>query len=58
MLCAVVELALVVGGSWAYFRAASSVAAAHGGARSRATAAFAAVLVSGLVTLGLSLAGF
>jgi len=57
VVCAVVELALVVGGSFAYFRAASALARAASAPRSRATIAFGAVLVSGLVVLGLSVAG-
>jgi hypothetical protein len=52
------ELALVLWGSYAYFRAASDTTRAHDPARlGRARLAAAAVLTSGLVTLGLSVAG-
>ena len=54
MVCALVELALVIGGSWLYYRAASGIASP----RSRAVAAAAVVLASGLVTLGLDVAGY
>lgn len=53
-----VELALVLAGSWTYFRAASEAARKGGVPGSRANVAFAAVLLSGLVTLALSAAGY
>jgi hypothetical protein len=55
---ALVELALVLVGSWAYFRAASQVAREGGVPRGRAASASAVVLVAGLVTLLLSVAGY
>jgi hypothetical protein len=58
VLCALVELALVIAGSLAYFRAATAVAREGGLPRSRASAAFVAVLVSGLITLGLNVSGY
>jgi hypothetical protein len=58
VVCALVELALVVGGSLAYLRAAAAVVRDGGVPRSRASTAFVVVLFSGLVTLGLNVAGF
>jgi hypothetical protein len=54
----VAELALVLAGSWAYFRAASQVAREGGVPKSRAASASAMVLVAGLVTLALNVAGY
>jgi hypothetical protein len=55
---ALAELALVLAGSWAYFRAASQVAREGGVPRGRASAASAVVLGAGIVTLALSVAGY
>ena len=58
LVTAAVELALVLWGSVAYLRAAVATARAHDPARlRRARIAAGAVLVSGLLTLGLSVAG-
>ena len=48
----------VPAGSVAYFRAASQVAREGGAPQGRASAAFAAVLFSGLVTLAVNVAGY
>jgi hypothetical protein len=55
---ALAELILVLAGSWRYFQAASQVAREGGVPRSRASAASAVVLVAGLVTLALNVAGY
>jgi len=57
-LAVLAELLLVVAGSVAYFRAASQVAREGGAPQGRASAAFAAVLFSGLVTLAVNVAGY
>ena len=58
LVTAAAELALVLWGSVAYLRAAVATARAHDPARiRRARIAAGAVLVSGLLTLGLSVAG-
>ena len=58
LVTAAAELALVLWGSLAYLRAAVATARAHDPARlRRARIAAGAVLVSGLLTLGLSVAG-
>ncbi len=58
VVTAALELAIVLWGSYAYFRAATARTRAHAPERlGRARLASAAILVSGLVTLGLSVAG-
>jgi len=57
-VAAVAELVLVVVGSWAYSHAASQVAREGGVPQKRASAAFAVVLFSGLLTLALNVAGY
>jgi hypothetical protein len=55
---AIVELILIVGGAWLYWRAARAVAAGHGPSlMRRADLAAAVVLVSGVIVLGLDVTG-
>jgi membrane-bound metal-dependent hydrolase YbcI (DUF457 family) len=58
MISALVELLLVLGGAWLYWRAARQVTANAGAPeRQRAVLVTAALIVAGVVTLGLDLAG-
>jgi hypothetical protein len=56
-LAALLELALVLGGTWLYWRKAVAVAGAAGTAMKRAHVAAVAMAISGVVTLAISVAG-
>jgi membrane-bound metal-dependent hydrolase YbcI (DUF457 family) len=57
VLSALLELALVVGGTLLYWRAARAVAGPSGAARARAHVAAAAMLATGLLVLALNVMG-